>query len=1397
MQVPAHAARSAEMLEGVYLAKLDWRRVMATLDARLAVSQDPDERRQLLRRLAKLHEEQEENYGAALETAAKLLAEDITDETTWNELERLARVASAEGRLADIFAGELAKVTADEPATAQLARRTGELYEKHKEPDKALEFYRRAYTFAPDEAGGGVFEAIDRLLSEANKPTERVALYRDALEYRDDPGLRLTTLHTIALIEEAELADDDAAIHTYQQALDLDETDTHSLESLCRLYARRGRSKELADLLRRRAEQAALPDDEARFRFELGQLLGKLGDTTAAIDEYHNVVELLPPGSGHAAATGAVTALEALLDEPEHKARVVDILRPIYERADDWRHLVRVNAERLGLANDASEKVAILRETAQLWEQRGGDRNRAFDAVRSAFVLDPDDGITREELDRLADATKRYDDLADAYEKGIEQASDLAQRELLGALAKLHDERRDDPRRALDAYSRLVKLDVAASAPRERMNELATLLSDWTTLVRVLARMAELQHDDAERAETWRRVGETRRDMLDDAGGAVEAYERALELEPASAPTVDSLIGLYESKDDAARLVELYRKRIELAGDDETDLKFDLLVAAADRSEKGLEDRREAIALLGEALAVRPGEPAVMGRLDRLYSAESMWPELLENLRLQAAESQDEGVRRALKKRMGALLATELEDPQKALDAYREVLEAGFDEDVIAAVRAIGEGREELRAEAADVLEPVLRTAGKQDALADALEMRLRAQTEPSDRAQTLRAIARVVETGLSDPSRAQDALHRALAEEPSDSLHDEIQRVAGVVGDAGWQRYAATLSERAASVFDAAVTTDLLTRLGKIAEERLHDDARAAKAYAQAAESAGDSPEILAALDRLYSRLGDSRNLADVLERRAAVEADAAAQAELSFRIACLQLKEFGEKKKALATLRVALERSPEHGASREVLEGMLADDDLWEEAFEALEWVYRALGRSEDLAKLYERRVGRAEGSRDRNRSRLDLARVLDEQAHDAARAQRVVEEAIKEDASDPDALAELERLAGVTGQWKEAADALATSLRAGADVPAQARTELWMRVAGWHKDKTLDAKGAEDAFTEARHLDPENTDVLREIEALQRTAGRERDLTTTLRARARLEGDLDAKRTLLREAKSIAEGTLADPALTEAVLRDLLAEDEGDLWALEELGRLREQAGEWGEVVDLLLRRAELEADGKAIADLRHRAAKVAREHLQDDARAVSLYEELFEADAQDQEASSALRNLYASLGKRRELGKLLQTLIDTTDTETTRSQLRIELAKLQDAMGDAPAAIETLRSVLEENRGHADAVVALSELLEKSGKDDDLAELLHAQIELTGARGDTAAELVLQVRLGEVYEKRDCGTPERRFRHSKRSSNVTPATTGPSRRSLASPRDARAGRWRLARSRSSWP
>src|SRR5439155_24853832 len=126
---------------------------------------------------------------------------------------------------------------------------------------------------------------------------------------------------------------------------------------------------------------------------------------------------------------------------------------------------------------------------------------------------------------------------------------------------------------------------------------------------------------------------------------------------------------------------------------------------------------------------------------------------------------------------------------------------------------------------------------------------------------------------------------------------------------------------------------------------------------------------------------------------------------------------------------------------------------------------------------------------------------------------------------------------------------------------------------------------ASGAEEAFVKAFAVDPENIDIMRSLEELRRAPGRERDLVATLRARAKLENDPPTRRELLREAKTLAEGTVNDIPLAEEVLRELLEDDEADMWALEELTKLRQNAGDSKEVVALLLRRAELANEPEA--------------------------------------------------------------------------------------------------------------------------------------------------------------------------------------------------------------------
>jgi tetratricopeptide (TPR) repeat protein len=1367
MTQKATAGRAAEMLEQVYLARLDWRKVLGAIEARLEGSEDPDERRTLLRRLAKLHEEQEENYKAALEVTSKLLAEDVSDETTWAELERLARVANAEDRLAEIYASELDKITSDEPGTARLSFRTGELFEMQKQSARALQFYRRAYTFSPEEEQAA-FRAIDRLLAQSAKPAERVALYRDALEYRTEPADRVATLAAVATIEEEELSDDEAAIATYRSILDIDETDAAALDSLGRLYTRRERFRDLAELHRRRAEQSALPEEEAKWRLALGRVLqDKLGETAAAIDELEAVLALVPPQGVDASAGGrgdvyrsAVSALEALVAIEAHRGRVVDLLRPIYEQADDWRKLVEVSKHRFALATTPGDKVAVLRETAKLLEERGSDLEQAFVCLKEAFVLDPDDGDTREELDRLAISTERWDDLADAYEQGIAKIDGIGQRELIEALAKLHDKRRDDPRKALDAWDRLFRLDESDSRPLDEMDQLATLLSDWPTLVRVLAKRAELTNDDEERASLWRRIGEARRDMLDDIQGSIDAYERALELEPNSAFTLDNMIALYEDRKDAARLVDLYRRRVELCGEDDVDLKHRLLLDAARCYEVGLNDRREAVVLLGQALATKPGDAEVMQRLESLYEAEKMWPELLENLRAQVAAATDPAGKAVLTRRIGKLLASELDDHAKALEAFREVLGNGYDEEAATAVREIGESRDELRREAADILEPVLRAAAKFEPLAEALEMRLRAQTEPVDRAATLQSIALVSETSLSDLGRAEAALLRALAEQPQDAaLHSDIERVAALLGKAGWERYADALGERAASIFDAKVTAELFLRLGKIAETQLSGLPRAAEAYARAAEQGGDTAEVLTALERVHAGLEDTRSLVDVIERRIAIESGVTEQADLYHRLASLQIGALEDKAQGLATLRLALERVPEHEKSRASVEKLLGDDALFDDAFDTLEGVYRTTNRGADLGRLYARRVDRADGVRGRTRARLELARVLENEGADAAAAQRAIEAAVVDDPQDADALTELERLAEKTKGWNSAADALARALDAqdkaqklqsSQNLGAMASGgggELWARLGRWRRDRVEDPRGAEIAFTRALDLDPENVELVRSLEELTRAPGRERDRIAVLRRLGRLEGEPSKKREIAREALDMAENVVADPRLGEEVLRELLRDNEGDAWAAEELTRLRQDAGDHAEVVSLLLKRAEAEGDATQAIELRHRAADVAASKLKDRDRAIALYEEILEQEPSDVKAQERLRALYDELGKFTELAKLLSMLVDNAPSVEARAALRIDLAKLQLEKFENPRdAADTLRAVLDEDPDHEAAAEALAANYEKTERYPELAELWTQLVGRARDRGDAVLELTRMLTLAEIVEGR---------------------------------------------------
>jgi tetratricopeptide (TPR) repeat protein len=1358
-------AHVAKTLEPIYRSTANSQKLKGVLEALVETSQDPTERGVLLEKLAQHYEEQLEDYPMALETVARRLRDEPGDEQIWEKIESLGRVigAGADLRIAEIFSSALQDVGADDPKTAELCRKTGELFAMASKREESLKWYRRAHQFSPDS--DDLFEAIDGLLIELERKEERVEHHQAGVDQALDGERRVRHLHVIAKLQR-ELGRNDEAIGTLEELKTQAPDDGSALDMLTQLYKEGGHDDRLAELYEARAEAAAGPEESAEYRLLLAKLWAKRpDDRDRAVEQLDIILQALPSHQE------AIAELESFLDDAERKERVVELLRPIYGANDDWKKLCALNEHRVGLSDDPNEKTAILLESAILWEDRGDDLKRAFTVVTQAFQLSPEHEEARAHLERLAEATESWDALARAYEAAASQLDDaFAKRQLLSLVANIADQRLDDPRRSLAALAEVAVLDPSDDEALERMDDLCVLLGDWATLARVLANKTEYVADADEKARVLQRLAEIRQDMLGDEDGAIEGYERVLDLFSDSLPALDRLIGLYRGR-DPKRLVELCEQRIEATQDDDA-TKHELTVSAAEVYEKELERSTDAIRMLQLAIEMEPTDTAVLASLERLYRSEERWPDLLENLKTQASITADPVVRRELRNRIGDLCLEKLDASVDALDQYRLVLEESPDDaHAIRAARAIADKHSDLRLDVTSLLQPIYANAGRFDDLIELMEVRIGAQTDPAERAQSLIGVARIQEEQLEAPEKARDTSLRALVEiyregPPADAqLHEDVERLCELTG--AWGSYADVLEKMAGDAYDGTAQRDLYQRLGRIAETKLDDPARAIDAYKKAAEQTETPGELLVSLDRLYLATNDFDRLAGVLERRIESETSDSERAQLHYRLAKLHLDHFDDKPAAVERLKRCAEIDPEHAGARQRLEELTAERALFEEVAEALDAMYRVAQDSAGRARLRNKRIDYADTAAERVRLRMDLAQMLEDESFDTASAQEVIQQALVDDPTDPEVMQRLAALAatnaaGTDGPraWRKAADAVRDAVAkavanrdkaADGEIAADVARDSYLTVASWYEEHVADAAQAEKSILAALEQDPRCAEAVLRLESLHRAAGRERDLVATLRKLADLvqSGDavLDREHgALRREAKILAETVLEDRALVESILREMLSAYDADPWALAELSRVCEEKRDFDELLKLLLRRIELTPDASPLRELRHQAAKVAQE-LGDSGQAVDLYEQAFDDDPSDGDAASELRRLYEKLGRNEDTLRLIERLVDLTDDTGKRAKLRLDSARICLELLEAPTeAIEHLNAVLTESPGEPQAVALLSGLLEKEGRDKELAELLERQIDLAREQGDKPAELGLRVKYSELCETR---------------------------------------------------
>jgi golgin subfamily B member 1 len=360
--------------------------------------------------------------------------------------------------------------------------------------------------------------------------------------------------------------------------------------------------------------------------------------------------------------------------------------------------------------------------------------------------------------------------------------------------------------------------------------------------------------------------------------------------------------------------------------------------------------------------------------------------------------------------------------------------------------------------------------------------------------------------------------------------------------------------------------------------------------------------------------------------------------------------------------------------------------------EARDALELVERKARDHKKWDVVVEVILGKIEAALDAERAQnlVQLAMVYEEHIGDLSRAFEAVTTACQIAPDDDQAAQLAEKLAAATGNWADLVQ-MASEIATEATDPKLA-SKWWARLGHWYSAKLDRADYALPSLRRAIELDPQNRAAYAALAEAQRKGQKWSELADTLRAHAEVETDAATKTDLL-----IGLGDLSE---------------------------------------------TQLASTQKAI-DAYESAAEVACD--------------VDDKNATLDDALSALERLYRRDEKWADLAKVLdrRAEIQQENGDTNRATaIRAELARLRaDKLGDLEGAITRYEAAVTANGSDAQALKALVDLYDKTGRTDDYLRTMErlGQVAPEGEKLATLRKLAAELedrdakRAAETYEK----------------------------------------------------
>lgn len=658
-----------------------------------------------------------ELYQAAL--AQDGLPEDEEPRVARRLAELLARADRQQERLAVLE--RLATIETSPSNRRTVIGEAARLAEGLGETDRALALWQSRIDADADD-----LFALDAMIAllESNQRWEPLIGKLDLrVSKATSESQRRADLVRVAVIYDKELEDPTRSIDAWIRVQTQCGENAETVDALTDLFSRTERWSDLAELLER-----ASGDEIKRVTHRLARLSdayrAHLGAPDRALNGYKNALAI------DSTFGEARTGLTELLEVDDCRPAAANALTDAYRENQDWNELLSLLEPRLAVAGDPRRELSILREAADIQENRVDDQAGALASLARAYPLAPKDRSLEADLVRVAEATGDWPAAEAAYRQAAENAADdpheVARLRL--EQGKILSVRLDRDADAHEAFMAVLGIDPSNLIAAQGVARLGTRQGRWPEVATAVLSFIRARNsiedslfveietaasdteawDDATRSfgdamemgidlpphlafELHRKFAVWHRDRRSDDQAAEAGFQKALGFDGTRVDALRNLAALQRERPGPDLFATLRR----LSDADPADL--DVQKEAADVALEHLdnaEDKRTALtSLLARATAGWRGTASVRSEnqpdayanwaIERLVehylaaaSASAAVDLLVDSSRLPFGEQ----TRRAMRHRAAEIASTELGDNTIAIEMYRSVLSQAPDD---------------------------------------------------------------------------------------------------------------------------------------------------------------------------------------------------------------------------------------------------------------------------------------------------------------------------------------------------------------------------------------------------------------------------------------------------------------------------------------------------------------------------------------------------------------------------------------------------------------------------------------------------------------------------------------------------------------------------------------------